>query len=215
MLPKLREALSVGCQRSVILALIWYASIAGCDAPTRLPPYTLPQTITMQETNEFAKTVERIGKDVKRLSVPDELFASKDFVSIYERPQASIAAAVAAIRGSDLNAHHKKIIGYAMQRLPPEQFLAFISSMADSVERGVTDMEVLETTAFPPLNWGRQSLVRHYQAAPVGAFLARLSNMPQVPEFRRQYIKGKMLTGTARRDYTIYREKLRFSHVEP
>lgn len=188
--------------------IMWCASVAGCDAPTRLPPYTLPQTITMQETNEFAKTVEQVGKDVKRLGVPDELFASKGFVSIYESPQASIAAAVAAIHGSDLNAHHKKIIGYAMQRLPPEQFVAFISSMADSVERGVTDMDVLETTAFPPLNWGRQSLVRYYQAPPVRAFLIRLSRMPQLPEIRRHFIAGKMLTGKARQDYFEYMDMI-------
>lgn len=180
------------------------ACLAACDAAPPLPPYQPPSPATMQEIHDFASAISAIGREVKQLGVPDELFASKPFNQLYTHPEGHLAAAMALMGGADASAHDKKIAGYAMQRLPPEQFVAFIAAAIDSVERGQTGMDVLERTAFAPLNFGRQTLIMYYQHPTVRALLNRLSQMPQLSPARLEYIRDDILTGKAKQDYLDY-----------
>ncbi len=191
-----------------LLMILFCVSLASCDFQASLPPFHPPKPSTMQEMNEFTKPIKQIGNEVKRLDVPDELFAPQSFRDIYENPQAYFALASALIGHKDLSAHEKKIIGYAMQNLPAEQFVMFVSLTADSVDQGLTGMDVLVSTSFAPLNWGRQSLIMHSQQAPVQALLVRLSQMTQMPDSRKRYIQDKLLTGQAKQDFLAYRDML-------
>lgn len=192
----------------LILIAILSANLSACNVQTSLPPYQPPKSSTMQEIIDFAKRIEQIGTQVKQLDLPEELFAPEAFRAIYENPQPYLASAMALIARKDLSTHHKNIIGYSMQKLPPEQFVAFVSSMADSVEQGNTDISVLETTAFAPLNWGRQSLIMHYQQAPVPTLLERLLAMPQLSPANQEYIRDDISTGKAKQDYLDYMDML-------
>jgi len=191
-----------------ILISVLSATVSACNPQTPSPPYQPPKPSTMQEINQFAGTIEQIGSRVKRLDLADELFAETSFRDIYENPQAYLASASAIIARHGVSAHHKKIIGYAMQQLPPEQFVMFVTAMTESVEQGTTDMETLETTVFTPLNWGRQSLIGHYQQPIVQALLARLLAMPQLSSVNRHYIRDDILTGKARQDFLDYRDMI-------
>jgi len=154
-----------------LLLVLWCVGAVSCDSRTPLPPPQPPNASTMQEINEFARTIAPIGTAVKSLELADELFASRSFRDLYEHPQAHQAAATALLARQEESSHHKKIVGYAMQRLPPEQFVLFVSALADSVERGDAEMDALETTAFAPLNWGRQTLLRYHREPSVQLLL--------------------------------------------
>lgn len=158
----------------------------------------------MQETAPFAQTIHRIALEVKSLAVPDELFSSRAFVEIYEKPLPSFPAAAALMGARDATPHEKKIAGFAMQRLPPEEFVSFLEATLQAVEAGATTVDVLESAAFAPLNFGRQSLVMKYDSSRVQALAARLLELPQLSPQRKAYLRDKVLTGVARRDYVDY-----------
>lgn len=191
-----------------LLIVVLCAGAACCDSRAPLPPPQPQKASTMQEIDEFARTIAQIGTEVKSLELADELFASRSFRHLYEHPQDYQAAATALIALREESTHHKKIAGYAMQRLPPEQFVLFVSALADNVERDNLGMDVLETVAFAPLNWGRQSLLRYYREPPVRAFLERLLAMPGLTPYRRDYIRNDILTGKAVEDYLDYMDML-------
>jgi len=162
----------------------------------------------MQETDLFANTIAKVGLEVKQLEVPDELFASDAFVAIYERPSAYLAPAFTLIERNDTDAHPKKIIAYAMQKLPPEQFVEFITAVVASLEQGKTSVEVLETAAFPAFNWGNQTLVIHYQDPAVRALLRRILALPTLSQSSQAYIAEDIFTGKAKRNYLEYMDML-------
>ncbi len=188
---------------SFIVVLV--VSVAGCKLQLRS---FSNERNTMQETENFHRSITTIANDVKSLGVPDELFASRAFVVIYETPQTYLSSAIKLTGSVDVSTHEKLIIGYAMQRLPREQFVAYVSAIANSVERGTTDIKVLESTAFAPLNWGRQSLIMNYQDPQVVALLVRLMNMKQLSSDRKAYIRDRMLTGLAKQDYLAYMDMI-------
>lgn len=182
--------------------------LVACDSQAPLPPYHSPNPSTMQQINEFANIIEKIGNDVRQLDVPDELFAPDSFRAIYENPDFYLASATALVGRKNLSSHHKKIIGYAMQKLPPEQFVMFVSLIVDSVEQGITSIDVLESTAFAPLNWGRQSLINYYQQPTVQELLMRIVSMPKLSSVNKEYIHDDILTGKAKQDYLKYIEMI-------
>ena len=184
------------------------ASLVACNSQAPLPRYHPPKPSTMQQINEFANLIEKIGSDVRQLDVPDELFAPESFRSIYEKPELYLASAITLIGRKDLSSHHKKIIGYAMQKLPPEQFVVFVSLLVDSVEQGITSIDVLESTAFTALNWGRQSLINYYQSPTVHELLMRIASMPKLSTVNKEYINDDILTGKAKQDYLKYMDMI-------
>jgi hypothetical protein len=154
---------------------------------------------------KFERIVAKIGMQcVEPLSVDEELWAADGFIPIYENPQPYFAPAIALLTRRDVSTYRKTIIAYTMLRLPEERFLELVSAVADSVERGVTEVQVLDRLAFPPPNFGRQHLIVHYQHAGVRAVLERLAKMQRLPEYRRTYIQDKVLTGQAKLDYLDY-----------
>jgi hypothetical protein len=155
---------------------------------------------------EFDSAITRIaGNAGEKLGVCEELLLpSKDFIRIYETPQPYFRPALALMTRRDVSTFRKEIAAYTMLRLPEERFLEMVSAVADSVEQGVTDAQVLDELAFPPLNFGRQHLLVHYQHAGVRAVLARLAKMKHLSESRRTYIQDKVLTGQAKLDYFDY-----------
>lgn len=158
----------------------------------------------MHETAKLAAITIRIGNEVKSLNVLDELFASQAFLAIYEHPEPYFPAALALMSGKEMNPHQKTIMGLAMQRLPLDRFLEFVGATADSVDRNATDFRVLNTTAFPPLNWGSQSLIMHYDDPRVRALLQRLAAMKGFSADRKSYIHDEILTGQAKLKYLDY-----------
>lgn len=189
--------------RAAMLALLLTAMTA-CDSEIRSSPIQAKEVAAMQDTQKFAAIIINIGNEVKSLSVPDELFASRAFIPVYENPQAFFAPALALMGGGEMNSHQKMIIGYAMQRLPVAQFVALVAATADNVEQHVTDIKVLETTAFAPLNWGKQSFLMYYDDPRVVVILRRLMAMKQLSEKRRAYIRDEVLTGRAKPEYLDY-----------
>jgi hypothetical protein len=162
----------------------------------------------MQDTNTFERTIVQIGSHIKSLGVPDELFTDDSFRAIYEHPQEFFDVAIELIGRRNLTTHQKRVMGYAMQRLPAEQFVQYIAAAADSVEAGTSDVAVLESTAFAPLNWGRQSLIMRYDQPQVQLLLHRLMNMPRLSAGRRSYIRDSILTGRAKTDYLDYMDMI-------
>lgn len=191
------------------LAIVGTVSLAACGfRPALEATQAERQNTTMQETERFSRTISQIAGQVKSLDVPDELFASKEFIAIYESPQAHLPQATLLVARRDVSAHEKLIIGYAMQRLPAEQFAGFLSSLADSVEQGLTEIRVLEKVAFAPLNFGYQPLLVHYSQRQVQAVLIRLMNLKVLPAARKAYIRDRVLTGQANQEYRDYMEAL-------
>ncbi len=94
----------------------------------------------MQSNDKFFLAIENIAADVQTLGVPDALFGSEPFVVIYRNPKEYLPAAGELIDSKVAGRHEKQIVSYAMQRLPPEDFVPFVKRTADSVERGVTDI---------------------------------------------------------------------------
>lgn len=191
-----------------IFIVILGVLIMGCDATTSLPSYQLQNPATMQEIKQFANTIEQIGNEVDRLDQPDDLFELKMFQIIYENPSVYLASAIALIEREDVKPYHKKIIGYSMQRLPPEQFVGFVSLIVKTVEQGKTSLDILETTAFTLLNWGRQTLIMYYQDPSVQALLNRILNLSNLSVTRKKYIQENILTGKAKQDYLNYMDEL-------
>jgi hypothetical protein len=171
-------------------------------------PVPSNQIIDMKETDKFAGIIAQIGNEVKSLGVPDELFVPKAFKTIYEAPQPYFVPATEMMTRREVTTHHKQIVGYAMQRLSLEEFVRFISVTADSVDQGITDVKVLEAATFSPLNWGKQSLIMHYEQPQVHALLRRLLTMAQLPSQRKTYIRDKMLTGEAKQEYLNYMDMI-------
>ena len=171
-----------------IHALLLVCAIGACD--------------DRRTSEEFEAAVTRIGDEVdKDVSVPEELWATQDYIRLYENPQPYFRPALAFMGRRDASTRRKVIAAYTMLRLPEERFLELVSAVADSVEEGATDVRVLQSLAFPAHNFGRQHLIVHYQHAGVRVVLARLVKMKQLPESTRRYIQDKVLTGQAKLDY--------------
>lgn len=163
---------------------------------------------TMQDVERFSRTMKQIANQVKSLGVPDELFASELFIRVYESPQTWLSSASQLTGRQDLTTHEKLIMGYAMQRLPWEQYVTFLSAMVDSVEAGITDIAVLENTAFAPFNFGTQTLIMKYQQPRVRGLLTRLMNLKRWPEARKAYIRDRVLTGRAQQEYLDFMDSI-------
>ena len=170
---------------------------------SQVSPAGAPSSLDSKEA-EFAAQITSIGQAVPTLDVLEELFAHKPFRDVYDHASEHAATATAMMAHPEVSIHEKLIVGYAMLGLPLEQFLALLSATADAVERGSTDVAVLESIAFAPLNMGKQWLIRHHEDPRVRAFLTRLSSMRQLPTERRAFILDKVLTGEAMRDYLNY-----------
>jgi hypothetical protein len=190
------------------LLLVLLAGSAECMPFGNVYAQQSEQRDTMAETRAFARMVDRISGQVKSLGVLDELFASKEFLTIYESPQTYLSQAKSLMSERDLSTHNKLIVGYSMQRLPPEPLVAFLSAVADGVDDGATDIQVLESTAFAPFNFGYQWLIRDYTQSSVKALLLRLVSMKALPADRKKYIQERILTGRAKQDYVDYMDSL-------
>jgi hypothetical protein len=108
----------------------------------------------------------------------------------------------------EVSSHRKGIVALAMQRLPQDLFIALLAATADSVDHGITEVTVLEGLAFPPLNWGRQTLIMHFDDPQVRAVLARLLSMPALPGTRKVRIREALLTGQAKAEYLDYMDMI-------
>ena len=181
----------------------------GEPIPTLSPaPVQLERQDPMEATDKFARTIQQIGREVTSLAVPDELFVPEAFRAIYEDPETYLVPAIALIKSEKASAHEKLIVGYAMQRLSVESFVNFSSVLMDSVEHGLADSKVLDSTAFAPFNWGKQVFIMNYQQPKVQTALTRLMGMAQVSEHRKAYVRDKVLTGEAKRDYLDYMDTI-------
>lgn len=194
-----------------VRAIIFQVLIAGAvgwGCAKTAPPVQPREVTTMNETGEFFATIKLIGERVTSLAVPDDLFAQKAFLAIYEAPQAHAASATALMAHPEVGTHCKSIAALAMQRLPLGAFIALLTATADSVDQKFTDIRVLETLAFAPLNWGRQPLIVHFDNAQVRAILTRLMHMPALPAPRKLRIRDDMLTGQAKLEYVDYMDMI-------
>ncbi|MET0383419.1 MAG: hypothetical protein ABW032_08355 [Burkholderiaceae bacterium] len=197
--------------------LLFAGLLVACGPLGAAPPPVPPQKVdpmqdathdATREADDFARAIAEIGAKAKSLDVPDELFALPAFDAIYENPSPHAASARAMMARRDVGLHRKRIVALAMQRLPVEAFVALVAATADSVEQGASDVAALETVAFAPLNWGRQSLLMHYDEPPVQALLKRLMDMPQLPLPRRIRIREGILTGRAKLEYVDYMDMI-------
>lgn len=195
------------------LAAIVAALLLGCHARPQVSPER-KGIQTMQTTEVYRGKIAQISREVRSLSVPDELFASKPFVEIYEAPQPYLAAAGELVCDATLSVHEKQIAAYSMQNLPTGEFLSFAGRVLACVQTQATPWKVLETTAFPLLNIGRQRLIVHYADPRVKSFLEHLAALKELPDPRREYIRNQILTGKARQDYATYLEMLGRTIVE-
>lgn len=181
------------------------ACLTACSALIAVTPVQPPKADAMHEAEKFARTISEIADRLRALEVPDELFTQPAFAAIYENPLPYAAAAKAMMARQDVDSHRKRIVALAMQRLPVDAFVAVAVATADSMERGQTDVKVLETFAFAPLNWGHQALLMHYDQPPVRALLLRLLNLPQLSPQRKERIRERILTGQAKLEFLDYR----------
>lgn len=187
-------------------AMPWVvACLIACGALVAVTPVQPQKADAMQEVDMLERTITEVGNKLRELNVPDELFAQPAFAAIYENPLPSAAAAQALMARRDIDSHRKRIVALAMQRLPVDAFVALVVATADSVEQGQSEVKVLETIAFAPLNWGQQSLLMHYDQPPVRALLTRLMNLPQLSPQRRERVRERILTGLAKLEFLDYR----------
>lgn len=154
---------------------------------------------------ELQVRVENVASEVCDLTVPDDLFRYRNFLEIYETPIPFAAAAIELYADRAVPMLHKQIVGYAMQRLPIEQLVSLVSSVADLTSQKVIPPALLELIAFPPLNWGVQLRV-DYERHDVNALLKRLAAMDEVSSDIGAYIRERVLTGLAKEDVCELRE---------
>ena len=181
--------------KQLVCLVVVGACMFACHKPPSLPLYQPPIAADMQATDEFAWTLAVIGRQVKELGVPDQLFGSESFNRIYANPQNYLAAALSVLARKDIAAHEKKITCYAMQKLPAEQFVGLVATLADNVAQGQIEVDLLETMAFAPLNFGSQPLILYYQNPTVQKLLTRLLGISKLSATNRKYIRDDLLTG--------------------
>jgi hypothetical protein len=148
---------------------------------------------------EFQQRINQIANMVKDLTSPDDLFRYPLFIEVYEAPNQFLEVASQLYADPKQPKLNKEITGYAMQRLPLDEFLQLVSLLFDLVNFDIIDAQLLETFAFPPLNWGAQ-LAMHYNHSNVNPLLQKLASSKKLNNRTRTYIQEDVLTGHAQED---------------
>lgn len=178
------------------LALV--ALVGGCSAPEPVEPYE-PREIAMEEQLEFNEKIEAIAKQVVDLTSADELFDSGDFIELYESPAGKAPLVAELYRDLTKPNLHKAIAGYSMQKLPTNELVWLIAQVVKLVQDEKLDPRLLDTLAFPALNWGAR-LQTEYERKDVRQCLEYLQGMKLMPPETRLYIRDEVLTGKAYKD---------------
>jgi hypothetical protein len=188
-----------------IVWLCMLALIAGCPA-WRMRPVPRRGISTMNDKIDLARRTHEIAEGVgDLLTTPDVLFHLTAFLQIYEAPDALVEQAAQIYADSQASSLQKEITGYAMQRLSLEKFIWLVSGVALLVEQDRVPGQLLDQLAFPPLNWGAQ-LALNWDRADVKALLLRLAALKQLNDWRRTYIRDRVLTGKAQAEYLDLKE---------
>jgi hypothetical protein len=151
------------------------------DYDWKLPTYSLPKPATEQEIKQFHKLIQKIDNIVGEEFAFD---SSKEFTTIYRNPTFYLAPAIALITCKETSEYDKRIIGYAMQGLPPEQFVVFLSSVVAAIEQNTIDIKILRYTVIMDQDFGQQPLSMFYYDTSVQTLLKRILKLKHLkPEF--------------------------------
>jgi len=149
--------------------------------------------------------IMEIDRDVEDLSVPGDLFASKTFIALYEKPGEIIEDAKTLLRHLVLTPKQKQILAYSLQKLPVEDYRKVVSHVIDGVVEGETDMKTLDALTFPSFEWGG-GLIRTSDNPETVALIKRILELEHLPAAKKAYIETSVLTGTAKADLLDYQE---------
>lgn len=160
----------------------------------------------MNQSIDFPERIRSISEAAGDLSTtPEGLFNDESFIEIYEKPGAFAKAAAAIYSDPKQPLLNKEVTGYAMQRLPLQQFIELVSLVADLVSTDSLPPRLLDKLAFPAFNWGAQ-LALNYDDPKVKALLERLASLKQLSQQRRDIIRERVLTGAMRKDILTLKE---------
>ena len=195
---------------ALLLALTWWyvhPSKALAEIKDRQEPHTWAIETQLMETKNMGlkQIIAEIAEGIGDLTSPDSLFQYRSFMEIYEDPLAQVREANALLTEPEVPALNKMIVSYAMQRLPPKEYLSWLGFAVQMAENGHLSIEVLQALAFPPLNWNT-FLAENYHQPQVRDLLERLAALPDLDSNWRTYILQEVLTGEARNDVLDLRE---------
>lgn len=159
----------------------------------------------MSEQAAYDERIERIARAVEDLTTTDVLFGEAEFLQVYENPAGKAELALGVYQNELTPQLQKEIAGYSMQRLPIEELAWLIAQVGRLVEKDELDPRLLETLAFPALNWGAR-MQTDYDQPLVRRLLEKLAVFDKLSPKRRIYIRDKVLTGKARADVLDLRE---------
>lgn len=164
------------------------------------------ESLPMNPNVKFLERIARIAEQAGDLSTtPDVLFHDRAFIEIYEGPSAFVSAAAAIYADPKQPILFKEITGYAMQRLPLEEYGSLVSLVADMVSKNALPPRLLDKLAFPAFNWGAQLAV-NFENPKVQALLETMTGLPQLSQQRREMIRTSVLTGATRKDFLTLQE---------
>ena len=158
----------------------------------------------MSDVVELSAVLRRIHAEVGADWQPQDLFASESFIRLYEHPNAAAAPARALLRRVDVPDEAKRLLAYALQRLPLEPFLEVVDAAMDAVEARATSARVLEELALPSFDWGGH-LALNYAAPGPRARIDRLAAMAELSPQGRRYLREQIMTGRAQAGLTRQR----------
>ncbi len=159
----------------------------------------------MKHYIELQERIARIVLHIKDLTSIDELFRDREFREIHSDPSPYAAAALQLYADEKQSAFNKEIAGYAMQKLPLDEFVPFVATVTDEVAMGGLDARLLERLAFPEVHLGSQ-FAFNYKRPDVQTLLKRIVALERLSAPMRNYITDRVMTGLARADILDMRE---------
>ena len=189
--------------RRLVLAVVLLLG-AGCAQSTAHIDQTVdsPEAMHVRDIEKpqtFEERIARIAAEVKDLTTTSALFGPELFREVYEDPSSYLKEAAELYHDPEVPRYHKMITGYAMQQLPLEDFVWLVGHVTSLTERGDLDPLLLETLAFPTLDWGAQ-LAMYYEAPEVQRLLTRMLELDTVSEETHVYIREEVMSGHAKQD---------------
>lgn len=144
--------------------------LAAAAAPCIAAP--APGKKAAKAAGDLEPLVRRLDARLGELVDPGALFEDKEFVRVYESPAAAKGEALSLLARADVSERQKRIVAYAMQKLPLKDYVAFVDRLLELKRQGKATRFVYKTGAFPGYEWST-TLSENYKDPAVAAFLKK------------------------------------------
>lgn len=156
-------------------------------------------------SEQLLTLISQIEKEVEFTSPSGNLPNSPTFQNLHLNPLVHFEASKSLLVKRDVPVSKKLILAYSLQKLNLDELLQAVSKLTDATGQGLTPPIVLETLAFPGLEWGG-GLVEYYDEMLCRHAIDRILAVASVSELKCAYIRTQVLTGKAKKNLLRVRE---------